>query len=179
MTIFRCFSLCILVSLGTAAYPGESTSRPVDFFSIEVGGAGYAGSVTWERRVWDYPMVSLRTVFGVSWFPSFINGKPDSGNWIFPLGVRGVYRFGGSAHALELGLQAPLAFGTRHMPEGDSIALSVSFVPSLGYRSESVSSRGFFFSAAYSPRIYLLPLPFGGTSIGYANGIRLSGGIGF
>lgn len=126
--------------------------------SFELGGAGIAGSINYERLIKMNSDNKLLSRVGLLYVPGSINY--DMGVILLPFGL---YYLIGIKHHLELGLNNTISwsnyngkptesrFSDIKIPRGSTISYFV--VPSIGYRFEEFYRKSVFYSLAYSPII--------------------------
>ena len=158
------FILVLIIFFKAGQIYGQDSAsvKPVNRSNVtlEIGGAGFFGSVNYEHLVYynSYNKLLLRVGATVPY--------KDFGNNYFELFPIGIYYLNGNKHHLELGLNSSVMY--------NKCFKLVVISPSIGYRYQNFLSKSMSFSVAISPIIdiekhdNLQVIPWAKIGIGYS-----------
>ncbi len=136
----------LIISFG---YSQEHSS--VNQLSFELGGAGLATSVNFERTVFSNGENRIVPKVGIGYLPVFVNGAVSTGTFSLIAGAN--YIRGYKNHQAVLGVSNSIAASFVN-GLGDSFSSSTYnylIIPNFGYRYRISEKRGCFVGAGYSP----------------------------
>ncbi len=173
--------LCLVIVMIHLSLSGQDLKKDSilskNHLSLELGGAGIAGSINYERLIKMKANYKLLSRVGLLYIPDNLNY--NKGIIALPFGL---YYLIGIKHHLELGLNNTISwwnfngnpdvrrFSDIKIPRESTIDYYV--IPSIGYRFEDFYRKSVFYSLAYSPII-----SFYKGGLGYHHWVKI--GIGY